>query len=105
MNKPTIPRSEVVALVGPKRLIEDSRAMSRRRFFAILGWGAFVVGSTIALFHSLSFSFPNATSEAPPLVKLAMPTDYTVGTTTVFITDRVAIKRHPNGVYAFQLIC
>jgi len=92
-------------MVGAKRLIDDSRAMSRRSFFAIMGWGAFVVGSTIALFQSLRFIFPNATNEAPPIVKLGPLTDYAVGSTTVFITDRVVINRDPDGIYAFNLIC
>ena len=92
-------------MLDAKRLIEDSRSMTRRSFFAIVGWGAFVVGSTIALLQSVRFIFPNATYETPPSVKLGPPTDYAVGSTTVFITDRVVINHDPDGIYAFNLIC
>jgi len=95
----------VTAVLGAKRLIEDSRELSRRSFLALAGWGAFVIGSTVALWQSLRFIFPNAIYEAPPAVKLGQPSDYAVGSTTVFITDRVVINHDPDGIYAFNLIC
>jgi cytochrome b6-f complex iron-sulfur subunit len=90
---------------GAKRLIEDSRALSRRSFLALAGWSAFLVGSAIALFQALRFIFPNATYETPAVVKLGPPSDYAVGSTTVFISERVVINRDPDGIYAFNLIC
>ena len=78
-------------MMGAKRLMEDSRELTRRSFLALMGWGAFVVGSTVALFQSLRFVFPNATNETPSAVKLGVPSDYAVGSTTVFITDRVVV--------------
>ena len=44
-----------------RRLIEDSREMSRRSFFAIAGWAGFTVASLIALYQSLKWLSPNAT--------------------------------------------
>jgi len=92
-------------MIGAKRLMEDSREMTRRSFLALVGWSAFVIGSVVALFQSLRFVFPNATNEAPSAVKLGRPSDYAVGSTTVFITDRVVVNRDPDGIYAFNLIC
>ena len=92
-------------MIDARRFLEDSRQISRRSFIAILGWGAFVVASLGALFESVRFIFPNATYEKPSAFKAGTPADYSVGSTTVFIDQRVVINRDPNGIYAFNLIC
>ncbi len=79
-------------MLGAKRLIEDSRAMTRRSFLALVGWGGFAIASAIALFQSVRFIFPNATYETPAAVKYGPPSDFAVGSTTVFISDRVVIE-------------
>jgi len=92
-------------VIGARRLLEDSREISRRSFLAVLGWGGFIVASLIALFQSVRFIFPNATYEEPSAFKVGPPSEYAVGSTTVFIDKRVVINRDPNGIYAFNLIC
>src|ERR1700716_3793471 len=81
-----------------KRLMEDSREMSRRSFLAITGWVGFTAASAIALYQSLKFVYPNATYEDPPAFKADAPGTYGVGSTTVLIDDQ-------NGFYAISLIC
>jgi hypothetical protein len=44
-----------------RRLIEDSRVMTRRSFLAIAGWAGFTVASLIALYQSVKWLYPNAT--------------------------------------------
>jgi cytochrome b6-f complex iron-sulfur subunit len=92
-----------------KRLIEDSREISRRSFLAMLGWLGFLVASAIALFQSVKFVQPNVTYEDPPAFKpdgvLALPTSYAVGETQTIIDKRVVINRDPDGFYAISLIC
>jgi cytochrome b6-f complex iron-sulfur subunit len=88
-----------------KRLIEDSREMSRRSFLAIVGWVGFTGASAIALYQSLKFVYPNATYEDPPAFKADAPSTYAVGSTTVLIDKRVVINHDPNGLYAISLIC
>ena len=88
-----------------KRLIEDSREISRRSFLAIAGWVGFTVASLIALYQSLKFVFPNATYEDPPAFKADPPGAYDVPSTTVIIDKRVVINRDPDGFYAISLIC
>src|SRR6266566_4492738 len=88
-----------------RRLMEDSREMSRRSFLAITGWIGFSVASAIALYQSLKFVYPNATYEDPPAFKADPPTTYAVGSTTVLIDKRVVINHDPNGFYAISLIC
>jgi cytochrome b6-f complex iron-sulfur subunit len=88
-----------------RRLVEDSREMSRRSFFALAGWGAFVVGSAVAIFQSVKFIQPNATYEDPAAFKAGAPGDYPVGSTTVIIDKRVVINHDPDGFYAISLIC
>ena len=92
-------------MIGARRFLEDSREISRRSFLAILGWGGFLVASLIASLQSIRFIFPNATYEEPSAFKVGPPSDYAVGSTTVFIDNRVVINRDPNGIYAFNLIC
>ncbi|TMF22929.1 MAG: ubiquinol-cytochrome c reductase iron-sulfur subunit [Chloroflexi bacterium] len=92
-----------------RRLVEDSRVMTRRSFLAIAGWVGFTAASAIALFQSVKFIQPNATYEDPPAFKpvgdLAFPANYAVGSTTVLIDKRVVINRDQDGFYAISLIC
>src|SRR5579864_704632 len=88
-----------------RRLIEDSREMSRRSFLAIAGWVGFTVASLIALYQSIRWLYPNATYEDPPAFKADAPSAYAVGSTTVIIDKRVVINHDPNGFYAISLIC
>lgn len=88
-----------------KRLVEDSREISRRSFLAIAGWAGFTVASLIAIFQSVKFIQPNATYEDPPAFKAGHPADYPMGSTTVIIDKRVVINHDPNGFYAISLIC
>src|SRR6266446_474662 len=52
-----------------RRLIEDSREMTRRSFLAIAGWVGFSVASLIALYQSVKWLYPNATYEDPHAFK------------------------------------
>ena len=88
-----------------RRLIEDTRVMSRRSFFAILGWGGFTLASLVALFQSVKFLQPNATYEDPPAFKADRPETYPVGSTNVILDKRTVINRDPDGFYAILLIC
>jgi cytochrome b6-f complex iron-sulfur subunit len=94
---------------GFKRLVEDSREISRRSFLALAGWGAFTIASLVAIFQSVKFVQPNATYEDPPAFKpagaLGLPANYEVGSTTVIIDKRVVINRDQDGFYAISLIC
>ncbi len=90
-----------------KRLVSDSREMSRRSFFAMVGWGAFTVASLAALWESLNFLILPRTAlyEDPSAFKAGAPGDYAVGSTTVLTDKRVVINRDPDGFYAISLIC
>jgi cytochrome b6-f complex iron-sulfur subunit len=107
-------------MVGLKRLVEDSREMSRRSFLAITGWGAFTLATVIATWEVLrpgnllgpknsntagGFLYPNASYDDPPAFKADPPTNYAVGSTTVLTDKRVVINRDPDGFYAILLIC
>jgi len=47
----------------------------------------------------------NATYEQPSIFKAEAPSAYGIGSTTVFVDQRVVINRDADGVYAFNLIC
>src|SRR5438128_10945877 len=88
-----------------RRLIEDSREMTRRSFLAIAGWVGFSVASLIALYQSVKWLYPNATYEDPPAFKADPPSAYAVGSTTVIIDKRVVINHDPKGFFAYSLYC
>src|SRR5438874_13646941 len=88
-----------------RRLVEDSREMSRRSFLAMAGWAGFTVASLIALYQSIKWLYPNATYEDPPAFKADPPSVYPPGSTTVLIDKRVVINHDANGFYAISLIC
>jgi cytochrome b6-f complex iron-sulfur subunit len=90
---------------GFRRLLTDSRQMSRRSFFAMSGWLAFTGASALALFQSVRYLQPNALYEDPAAFKADPPTSYAVGSTTVLTDKRVVINRDPDGFYAISLIC
>jgi cytochrome b6-f complex iron-sulfur subunit len=90
---------------GFRRLLTDGRQMSRRSFFAMSGWLAFVGASAIALFQSVRYMQPNALYEDPAAFKADPPGSYAVGSTTVLTDKRVVINRDPDGFYAISLIC
>jgi len=90
---------------GLRRLVTDSRQMSRRSFFAIFGWLAFAGASLVALVQSVRYLQPNALYEDPAAFKADPPTNYAVGSTTVLIDKRVVINRDSDGFYAISLIC
>ena len=92
-------------MIGARRLLEDSREITRRSFLAMLGWGAFTLASLGALFESLRFGFPNALYEDPSAFKAGLPSEYAVGSTTVITDKRVVINRDADGFYAINLIC
>src|SRR5438105_15280586 len=92
-------------MVGVDRWLRDSREVSRRSFLALLGWGAFLLASLVAILQSVRYLFPNATYEQPTAFKAGPPPEYAVGSTTVMIDKRGAVDRDPHGFYAFNLIC
>src|SRR3984893_3399762 len=87
-----------------RRLIEDSREMTRRSFLAIAGWAGFSVASLIALYQSVKWLYPNATYEDPPAFKADTPSTYAVGQKKVLSDKRVVINHDPNDFYAIRLI-
>ncbi|MDQ6711111.1 MAG: ubiquinol-cytochrome c reductase iron-sulfur subunit [Candidatus Dormibacteraeota bacterium] len=90
---------------GLRRLVTDSRQMTRRSFFAMVGWLAFAGASLVALVQSVRYLQPNALYEDPAAFKADPPGTYAVGSTTVLIDKRVVINRDPEGFYAISLIC
>ena len=82
-------------MLAVKRLVTDSREMTRRSFLAVVGWAAFGLATAGALWESLRFVFPNTTNEAPPVFNAGHPANYAVGSTTVLL-DKRAVRRLPH---------
>lgn len=84
----------------------EPKAVSRRRFFYLLGWGfigmflAAVLGSTIRFF------FPRILYEPPTKYKVGYPLDYTLGVSERFKKQfRVWIVREVDKLYVIQAKC
>lgn len=102
-------------MIGIKRLMDDSREMTRRSFLAIAGWVAFTVASAVAIWESVrpsltrggigGFLYPNVLNEEPEAFKAGTVADYAVGSTNVLTDKRVVINRDRDGFYAISLIC
>jgi cytochrome b6-f complex iron-sulfur subunit len=85
--------------------IEEMKAFSRRGFFTLVGLVAFSVANLAAAILSLRFVIPNVTYDESQLFKAGSPSDYPIGSTTIFSDKRVALNRDVDGFYAISLIC
>ena len=85
--------------------IAEMKAFSRRGFFTLVGLVAFGVANLAALVLSLRFVVPNVTYDESLLFKAGSPSDYPIGSTTIFSDKRIALNRDADGFYAISLIC
>lgn len=85
--------------------LQEVRDFSRRGFFTLVGLITFSVACLVAGVLSLRFIIPNVTYDEPLLFKAGLPSDYPVGSTTIFSDKRIALNRDLDGFYAVSLIC
>ena len=85
----------------------DPKAVSRRRFFLLVGWWSFVATTLGTAGASLRFFFPNVLFEPPAVFKVGFPSEYEVGkvSTKWLQKYRVWVIRTREGFYAIQAIC
>ena len=86
---------------------EAETSITRRRFFAWVGWGSFAVFWVSATLATVRFMFPRILYEPSPQLQAGKPEDYQVGEiSTRFKKDqRVWIVRTSEGLYALVAIC
>ncbi len=87
------------------RFLRDARLLTRRALLAGIGWLIFAAAALFSGVTSLLFLRPNALYEDPPEFKVGKPSDYEVGSTTVFTDKRAVLNRDRDGFYAISLIC
>lgn len=85
--------------------LQEMKDFSRRGFFTLVGLLTFTVACLVAGVLSLRFIIPNVTYDEPLLFKAGNPSDYPVGSTTIFSDKRVALNRDLDGFFAISLIC
>lgn len=83
----------------------ELKAFSRRGFFTLLGLVSLATASLAATVLSLRFLLPNVTYDEPLLFKAGQPSDYPVGSTTIFTDKRAVLNRDADGFSAILLIC
>ena len=80
-------------------------SLTRRRFFAWVGWSSFAafwasIGMAIGRFF-----FPKTLYEPSPRFQAGKPEDYTVGEVRFLKDPRVWIVRTHDGLYALRAVC
>ena len=85
--------------------LEEMKEFSRRGFFTLVGLVGLTVATLAATVLSLRFVIPNVTYDESLLFKAGLPSDYPVGSTTIFSDKRIALNRDLDGFYAISLIC
>jgi cytochrome b6-f complex iron-sulfur subunit len=80
--------------------------MSRRRFFALVGWGGFLASMGGAAFGTFRFMFPEVLYEPPTIFKIGKPTDFGMGVTDTLKKERqIWVVRNERGLYVLVAIC
>src|SRR3989338_8898513 len=78
--------------------------MSRRRFFALVGWGGFLASVGGAAFGSFRFMFPEVLYEPPTVFKIGKPADYGMGVTDTLKKERqIWVVRNEKGLYVLEI--
>lgn len=87
--------------------VQTPGTVTRRRFFAWVGWGSFTAFFGSVLLATLRYFFPRTLYEPSPRFLAGKPEDYAVGevSTRFLTTQRVWIVRTPAGIYALSAIC
>jgi cytochrome b6-f complex iron-sulfur subunit len=80
---------------------------SRREFFSLAGWAAFLGSLGLSSLYFARLLFPRVLFEPSPIFKAGNPSDYTVGeVSTKFVKDqRVWIVRDLEGIYVIFALC
>jgi cytochrome b6-f complex iron-sulfur subunit len=80
--------------------------MSRRKFFALVGWGGFLASVGGAAFGSFRFMFPEVLYEPPTVFKIGKPVDFGMGVTDTLKKERqIWVVRNEKGLYVLVAIC
>ena len=82
-------------------------SISRRRFFAWIGWSSFVAFFSTVAVASARFLFPRVLYEPSPRFVAGKPEDYEIGevSTRFKKAQRVWMIRNSEGMYALIAIC
>ncbi len=97
----TIPESKVLS--GP----EVGNLWTRRKFFGLAGWAAFLGAIQVLLLAFVRFMYPRVLFEPSPIFKAGFPNEYQVGEVSERYVEshRVWIVRETKGLYAILAIC
>ncbi|MBI3540746.1 MAG: Rieske 2Fe-2S domain-containing protein [Deltaproteobacteria bacterium] len=98
----TIPESKNLT-----RNPDEANLWTRREFFGMAGWGAFLSAIGLGLLGFLRFMFPRVLFEPSPVFKAGKPADYNVGEVSEKYKEeqRVWIQRQGDKIIAIQAIC
>jgi len=85
----------------------EANLWTRREFFGLAGWGAFLSAIGLGLFGFLRFLFPRVLFEPSPVFKAGKISDYKPGEVSekYIESERVWIERQTDRIVAILAIC
>ncbi len=83
-----------------------NKALSRRRFFYLIGWGFVGIYTLSVLASVIRFFFPRILYEPPTKYRVGYPLEYTVGVSERFKKQfRVWVVREVDKIYVIEAKC
>lgn len=97
--------------INEKEATSGNLYVSKRDFFTLAGWLAFLVSGLIYTFKLLGpksaggFFFPKVLFEPSPIFSVGFPADFVPGTVTTLKSRKIFIIREGNSFKAISVIC
>jgi cytochrome b6-f complex iron-sulfur subunit len=84
---------------------ENPRAVSRRAFLLVLGWGSFISAMAVAAFGSVRCLIPDVLYEPSSQFKADKPEAYPEGIVKLIAEENVFVDHDENGIFAVDARC
>jgi cytochrome b6-f complex iron-sulfur subunit len=110
MNKTDKKETQPGGAAPAKAPPQDVKAVSRRKFFTLLGlgvgWGGFLTALGGTAMASFRYMFPNVLYEPPTIFKIGRPEEFGMGVDARLQKERqIWVVRNPRGIYVLISIC
>ncbi|MBI3353590.1 MAG: ubiquinol-cytochrome c reductase iron-sulfur subunit [Nitrospirae bacterium] len=87
-----------------KDVKDDSKEITRRKFFLIFGWFGILSSLAGSAFGAVRFMFPNVLYEPSTTFKIGKPSDYPPNTVTFVQDNRLFVVRGKDGIEGIRII-
>lgn len=87
-----------------KDVKDDSKEITRRKFFLFVGWFGIFSSLASAVFGAVRYMFPNVLYEPPTTFKIGKPSDYPPNSVTFVQDKRLFVVRGKDGIDGIRVI-